>query len=227
MRPIPVIYDAGGVVAVDKPAGLETSGRTVDDPRGVQHHLAVQLKRRVWAVHQLDRDTSGVLVFVRRRSLVAPWQEALRAGTKRYLAICHGAVPFTERRVEEPLRYDEAKRRWVVGPGRAATSVVRRLSVGEGASLVEVELVTGRTHQARVHLAHLGLPLVGERRYREPPCTLHPRHALHAARIELADAKLLADGKLLADARVLAAPLPADLVALAAGLGLRAPTYLD
>ncbi len=204
-----MIHDAAGVVVVDKPPGLETSGRTLDDPRTVQHRLAAQLKRRVWAVHQLDRDTSGVLVFVRRRSLVATWQEELRRGRKIYLAICHGRVPFDERRIDAPLRYDEARRRWEVGSGgREACSIVRTLARGEDASLVEVELVTGRTHQARVHLAHVGHPLLGERRYREPPSTAHPRQALHAARIELADGTRFE------------APLPEDLRALAGRLGL-------
>ena len=72
-----VIHDARGVVAVDKPPGLESTGRTPDDPGGAQHHLQVQLGRKLWLVHQLDRDTSGVLVFVRKKRLVAVWQEAL------------------------------------------------------------------------------------------------------------------------------------------------------
>jgi RluA family pseudouridine synthase len=208
---IPVVYEADGVVVVDKPAGLETSGRTLDDPRSVQYRLAAQLRRRVWAVHQLDRDTSGVLVFVRRRSLVAPWQEALRRGRKTYLAICHGCVTFREKRVDAPLRYDDARRRWIVAEGgKPACSIVRRLAVAEDASLLEIELLTGRTHQARVHLAHLGHPLFGERRYREPPSSAHPRQALHAARIELPKGERFS------------APLPADLRQLAERLGLQA-----
>jgi 23S rRNA-/tRNA-specific pseudouridylate synthase len=204
-----VLYDAEGVVVVDKPAGLESTGRTLDDPRSVQHRLSRQLRRPVWAVHQLDRDTSGVLVFVRRRSLVAPWQQKLKQGRKRYLAIAHGRFPAAERRVEEPLRYDESKRRWVVGEGgRPARSRVRRLASTEDASLLEVELLTGRTHQARVHLAWLGHPLYGERLHREPPCTAHPRQALHAWRLELADGTRFES------------PLPADLRQLAERLGL-------
>jgi tRNA pseudouridine32 synthase/23S rRNA pseudouridine746 synthase len=205
-----VIHDAEGVVVVDKPPGMETAGRTLDDPTSVQFQLAKQLKRAVWAVHQLDRDTSGVLVFVRRASLVAEWQARIKPprGRKLYWAIVHGEPSFREQRIEAPLRYDEGARRWAVGPGgKPAISVVRVLSTSPGHALVEVELVTGRTHQARVHLAHLGHPLVGERRYREPACALHPRHALHAVRLQ-------------ADAQVFEASLPADLRALCARLGL-------
>ncbi len=207
---VPVLHDAGGVVVVDKPAGLETAGRTLDDPRSVQHRLAAQLGRAVWAVHQLDRDTTGVNVFVRKRSLVAPWQERLRAGRKIYLALVHGAFERETARVDAPLRYDASRRRWEVGEGREARTRIRRLSASPRASALEVELVTGRTHQARVHLAHLGHPLIGERRYREPPSTEHPRHALHAWRIELGEERFVA-------------PIPADLRALAAWLGLSLP----
>lgn len=210
---ISVLNDAAGVVVVDKPPGLETAGRTLDDPRSVQYRLAAQLGRPVWAVHQLDRDTSGVCVFVRKRSLVAVWQKKLERprARKLYLAIVHGRFAHESMRIDEPLRYDEARRRWTVGEGREAHTSVRRLSVTEAYSALEVELLTGRTHQARVHLAHVGHPLVGERRYREPPSTEHPRQALHAWRIELAGGEAFV------------APIPEDLCALAARLGLSLP----
>lgn len=210
---IAVLHDDAGVVVVDKPAGLESTGKTLDDPRSVQHRLAAQLGKPVWAVHQLDRDTSGVLVFVRRRSLVAPWQDALKRGQKTYLAIVHGRVPWDRRRIDAPLRYSERARRWEVGEGgRSARSDVRVLSRAADASLVEVLLRTGRTHQARVHLAHLGHPLFGERRYREPPCTVHSRHALHAWRLTLADGQRFE------------APIPGDLQQLAEKLALSLPS---
>ncbi|RZO50797.1 MAG: RluA family pseudouridine synthase [Sandaracinaceae bacterium] len=208
-----ILHDADGVVVVDKPPGLEATGRTPDDPGGVQHHLAVQLRRPVWAVHQLDRDTSGVLIFVRKRSLVARWQEALARGDKRYVALVHGreghgSEAFEPRTIDAPVAYDRGARRWVVREGgKPARSTVEVVSVGADAMRVHVTLHTGRTHQARVHLAHVGHPLVGERRYRTPPCELHPRHALHAARVAALGA-------------VFEAPLPEDLRALARRLGL-------
>lgn len=210
--PLRLLHDADGVVVVDKPPGLEASGRSLDDPGSVQHRLARQLGRPVWAVHQLDRDTSGVLVFVRRRSLVAPWQERLKPprARKLYVAVVHGEPAWNVRLVEAPLRYHEPARRWMVtAGGKPSTSRMRRLAQGGGHALVEVELRTGRTHQARVHLAHLAHPLVGERRYRQPACELHPRHALHAARLEVEGMPPFV------------APLPDDLRGLLARLGLR------
>lgn len=202
-----VLYEDRELCVVDKPAGLEATGKTLDDPRSVQHRLARQLRRPVWAIHQLDRDTTGVLVFVRRASLVAPWQRALAEGTKTYLAIAHGVPAWTAQLVDAPLRYDEGLRRWTVGEGKPARTRVRALASGEGFTLFEVELLTGRTHQARVHLAHLGHPLAGERRYRDPPSTVHPRHALHAARLDI-------------DGRSFEAPLPEDLRVFAERAGL-------
>lgn len=179
-----VIHDAEGVVAIDKPPGLESTGRTPDDPGGVQHHLQARLGRRLWLVHQLDRDTSGVLVFVRKKRLVAEWQATLPRSRKRYLAIVHGVVEAA-REVDAPLAYDRAARRWAVHHvGKPARSSVRPLGASGARSLVEVTLHTGRTHQARVHLAHLGHPLLGERRYREPACEAAPRQMLHAWRLE-------------------------------------------
>lgn len=208
---ISVLHDAAGVVVVDKPAGLETAGRSLADPRSVQHRLAAQLGRPVWAVHQLDRDTSGVNVFVRKASLVAAWQAELKRARKVYLAIAHGRFAEASVEVDAPLRYDEASRRWVVREGREARTRVARIAVTDAFSALEVTLLTGRTHQARVHLAHLGHPLAGERRYRDPPSEAHARHALHAWRLELADG------------RRFVAPIPDDLRVLAERLGLGLP----
>lgn len=210
--PLVVLWERAGVLAIDKPAGLPSTGRTLDDPRCAQHELASQLGVRVWALHQLDAETSGVLLFARRRSLVASWQDRLKppSATKRYLAITHGAP--SDQIVRAPLGYDESARRWrVASGGKNAESALRVLaSTGEHA-LVEVELRTGRTHQARVHLAHVGCPIVGDKRYCDIATPSHPRHALHAHSLELA----LPDGTL----RIVA-PLPEDLRALARALGL-------
>lgn len=207
MTRIELLHHEGGVVVVDKPAGLEATGRTREDPGGVEHHLTRQLGRRVWAVHQLDRDTTGALIFVTRRSLVARWQERLKAAEKRYLAIVHGVL--TEpRSVDAAMAYDDERRRWVTREdGKPAQTRLRPMGTNGAATLVEARPTTGRTHQIRVHLASLGHPLIGERRHREPPCTEHPRHALHLQSITLTDMTFLS-------------PAPPDLVALASRLGL-------
>ncbi|MEW6273235.1 MAG: RNA pseudouridine synthase [Thermodesulfobacteriota bacterium] len=216
------VHHDGRVVVVDKPPGLPSTGRDRDDPRSLEHLLARRLGRRVWAVHQLDADTSGVIVFVTRKSLVAEWAERLsRHGEKVYLAICHGSPRFEETLVDAALAPTGRRTApsWRIARAdekgaRSARSRVRVLDASHEHALLRVTLLTGRTHQARLHLAHLGLPLVGEKVYRTPPSEEHPRHALHAHAIAFDDAR---------EPRRLAAPLADDLRTLAERVGLRVP----
>lgn len=216
------MHDDGRVVVVDKPPGLPATGRDRDDPHALEFLLAEQLGRTVWAVHQLDADTSGVIVFVTRKSLVAPWAERLAThADKQYLAICHGVPAFDTLEVNAPIGPTGSRTPpwWRIARAdedgaRGATSRLRILDRAARHALIEVTLVTGRTHQARLHLAHVGHPLVGEKVYRTPPCAEHPRHALHAHAIRFRDGE---------PPSALVAPLPADLRALAARVGLRVP----
>jgi len=206
-----VLFRDRGLVVVDKPAGLPSTGRTLDDPRSMQHALGRALGHPVWAVHQLDAETSGVNVFVERASLVKRWQDRTRfpRARKRYLALVHGVLRRDEIVVDAPIADDPIERRQVVrDDGKRALSLFRALSQTATDSALLVEIRTGRTHQVRVHAAHIGVPLHGERRYREPPSVTIARHALHAASLTLDDGT------------VFRAPIPDDLRALAASLGL-------
>lgn len=207
-----VIHEAEGLLVVDKPPGLPTSGRDLEDANCLQWHLMRRLGRMVWAVHQLDADTSGLNVFVTRKSLVAVCAQRLRfpEGRKFYIAICHGEPEFDTLLVQEPIGELGPRRLGVTPLGKPCQSVLTSLSRARGYGLVGVELRTGRTHQARIHLAYLGHPLVGEPFYREPPCELMPRHALHAARLELGGE----------DSLVLSAELPRDLRIFCEKMGL-------
>ena len=218
-----LVHDDGRVIAVDKPAGLPSTGRDRDDPDSLEHRLAARLGRTVWAVHQLDADTSGVIVFVTRKSLVPIWAERLssRSADKQYLAICHGRPAFDGLEVDAPIASSgrSGPPYWCIAPGggaapkaRTARSRLEVLDRTERHALIRVTLLTGRSHQARLHLAHVGHPLVGEKVYRTPPCTEHPRHALHAHAIRFRDGGTPSE---------LIAALPADLRELAARLGLR------
>lgn len=217
-RPFPewVLHHEGGVVAVDKPPGMKSTGRSMDDPDCLQFEAMAHFRRRVWAVHQLDAETSGVLVLVLRRSLVAPWQRRLGADStrKRYLAIVHGGLAEDEVEVRAPLGPDRRRPGFqaVRRDGKASHTTFRTRVRGPRHSLVEAELHTGRTHQIRVHLEHLGTRLVGEKRYGgAEACPEHPRHALHAAAVVFGDGEV---------PDRFDAPLPPDLRALAARLGL-------
>jgi 23S rRNA-/tRNA-specific pseudouridylate synthase len=200
---------------IDKPSGLASVGRHLDDPDCAQFHMIEWARRMVWACHQLDADTSGVLVLVRRKSLVPVMQERMRwpNAAKTYLAVIHGRPSFESLRIDAAIGpLDRAGRHLGVTPkGKAAASRVQVLARAAEFSLVAVTLETGRTHQVRIHLNHVGHPLVGEPWYAAVPCERLPRHALHAARIDFFDEH---------QPRQLVAPLPADLLDFCELVGL-------
>jgi 23S rRNA-/tRNA-specific pseudouridylate synthase len=217
-----IVHDAEGVVVVDKPWGLPSTGRRLNCPDSLQYALVQRHVAMVWAVHQLDADTTGLNVFVTRRHLVPRWQERMRfpRGEKTYLAVVHGEpeVGGSEWQVVDApigvVREEPSRCLGVAAGGRPARTRLRVLAARGGFSALELRLETGRTHQVRIHLASIGHPLVGERWYREAPCTAHPRQALHAWRLRFADA--IRPGELVA-------ALPDDLRGLLDRLGFDVP----
>jgi len=230
-RPIvlPILYEDDALLAVDKPAGLAVHGGS-----GVAFGLIEQLRaarpdaRFLELVHRLDRETSGVLLIAKKRSALTALHEALRLGQvdKRYLVLVRGKWRDAKRKVELPLHKfltDEGERRVRVehDRGRVATTVFYRKHIWPDLvlplSLLEAELRTGRTHQIRVHLAHLGFPLAGDDKYGDFAWNKAlakqglKRMFLHARQLSLRhplEARELA----------LESPLPADLSAFIAGL---------
>ena len=214
-----VLYERDGVIVIDKPWGVPTSGRDLEDPDSLQFALLARHGEMVWAVHQLDADTSGINIFVREKRLVPEWQKRMLFpnGKKTYLAMVHGRVEFDARRIEDAigvLSELPTRQLGLRADGQRCATVVQVLSRGEDSSLLRVNIETGRTHQIRIHLSSLGHPLLGEDWYREAKSTAHVRQALHAWRMEFADEASPAGFR---------CPLPADLVGLAAACGLELP----
>jgi 23S rRNA pseudouridine955/2504/2580 synthase len=124
-------------------------------------------------VHRLDRDTSGCLLVAKRRSALRMLHELIREGAfeKRYLALQKGSWQFGEKRVDVPLQVDhrsggERTVRAVKGGGKPSLSIFKPVQFfGRVATLMEVSIHTGRTHQIRVHAAHLGHPVAGDEKY--------------------------------------------------------------
>lgn len=216
-----LLYADEHLVAVDKPAGVPAQPTLTTDRGTLPRLVAALLGEEVTLVHRLDRETSGVTVLARTKAAAAALAEAFRAGgpEKTYLALCARAPAPPEGRLEAAIGKDprRAGLRQVSPGGDAAATRYRTLAVGQ-AALVEARPETGRTHQLRVHLAHLGAPLLGDPKYGGPRMVGAvgvPRVMLHARRLELAHP---ATGATLA----LEAPVPADFLELSAALGLPA-----
>lgn len=203
-----IMREADGLILVNKPAGVPTASNKLDEPGSLQFDLMAHYRRMIWAVHQLDRDTSGLNVFVRRKKLVQVWVDAMKRGGKTYLAICRGRVEFDRRVVDLPLGWlPEQRRRGPLEEGQPAKTVFEVLDRAEDATLLSARLLTGRTHQIRLHLEHLGHPLLGEQRYVERSCKRAGRQMLHAWRLD-------------ANGQRFEAPVPADMSTILDELGL-------
>jgi RluA family pseudouridine synthase len=222
--PLPVIHESAAVVAVDKPAGLAViPGR--DGPTGASVHELLQAARgeRLWVVHRLDRDTSGVLVFARNASAHRTLSMAFEAGAvdKRYLALVAGALRAPAR-LELALVPARRGRMRPAAPGEqgkaASTAFTPREVLGDAATLVEAVPATGRTHQIRVHLRALGHPLLVDHQYGRPAPFPPPPVVPLLLRTPLHACALFWKGLPGVEDAELTAPLPPDVEAALAWL---------
>lgn len=177
------------MLIIDKPAGLPVHA----GPGGgvnlemLLPALCFGLPRPPALAHRLDRDTSGCLILGRHRQALIRLNRLFAQGLieKTYWAVTAGEPPAPEGTLDLPLRKQLHRHGWrmvVDDAGRPSLSTYRLLARGSGASLIEVQPRTGRTHQVRVHLAALGCPVVGDRLYGGPasgdagiPPLLHAR----------------------------------------------------
>lgn len=209
-----ILAETDEIIAWNKPPGLLTSGKDLDDPNCAQYRAMEYTDDMVWVLHQLDRDTSGVLLLAKKKGVISEWQQIWDtwAVEKFYVALVHGRLGESPMVIDAPIRrlgrrgYTEVE---VHEDGKPAKTRVCELSAAKNYSLVLARGLTGRTHQIRVHLQHVGCPLIGEERYNSIPCGFHDRHALHALAI-LTDHPAPLDD--------IEAPLPDDLRDVAGGL---------
>jgi 23S rRNA pseudouridine955/2504/2580 synthase len=234
---VPILYEDDALLALDKPAGLAVHGGS-----GVAHGAIEQLRasrpeaRMLELVHRLDRDTSGVLLVAKQRAALVALHAAMRDGEvdKRYWVLVGGRWRDALRRVRVPLHKfstREGERRVRVdAEGRDAETVFRRVAAWPARepalALLEAELLTGRTHQIRVHLQHIGFALAGDNKYGDFAWNKALQH--EGLRRMFLHAHLLAlRHPISGEPLVLRSSLPAELRLYLAGLGPPALGSLD
>lgn len=198
-----IVFEDKALLAVDKPSGLATHGGS-----GISHGLIESLRalrpgEPLELVHRLDRDTSGVILVAKKRAALLELQALMRGGEddegpgKKYLALLVGRVPNGSLTVDAPLQKTvlqggERMVRVDAG-GKPSVTHIQVLERRGGHSFCEIRIETGRTHQIRVHAAHLGHPVAGDDKYGDLEVNRRlaqqvglKRLFLHAASIEFA-----------------------------------------
>jgi len=172
----PILYEDDALLAVDKPSGVAVHGGS-----GVSFGVIEQLRsarpqaKFLELVHRLDRETSGVLLLAKKRSALTNLHEQMRDGKtdKRYLTLVLGQWKNAKQHVKLPLfkfdTQDGEKRVMVREDGKESHTIFTLQKAWSGYTLLEAQLKTGRTHQIRVHLSHLGFPIAGDDKYGDFP----------------------------------------------------------
>jgi len=216
-----IVFEDKALLVLNKPTGIATHGGSGISFGVIEGLRALRPGEPLELVHRLDRDTSGLLVLAKKRSALLELQALMREGDedegpeKRYLTLLVGKMPSGSMTVDAPLQksvLQGGERMVRVDPaGKASVSHFKLLERRGGHSFCEVRIETGRTHQIRVHAAHIGHPVAGDEKYGEREANKRlveqaglKRLFLHAASMEFA----LEKG---AKPYLLTAPLAEDL----------------
>jgi RluA family pseudouridine synthase len=195
-RPLPqglvIIHEDSDIIVVDKPSGLLTMGTEKEKSRTAYFILTdyvrkgyAKSRKRIFIVHRLDRETSGILVFAKSEEaklrLQGQWDET----KKKYLAVVHGKFENSSGTITTYLMENKAHNVYSTSDatrGKLSHTAYTVLKETKDLALLEIDLLTGRKHQIRVHLAGIGHPVVGDRRYGKGN-EARSRLALHARSI--------------------------------------------
>ncbi|MBN1266243.1 MAG: RluA family pseudouridine synthase [Anaerolineales bacterium] len=195
--PLDILYEDSNLLVINKQAGLVVHPSVGHESGTLVHAVLFHVpdlegiggEKRPGIVHRIDRFTSGILLIAKNDAALIDLQRQFkeRLVSKQYAALVDGHPPTPEGRIEMPVGRDPShrKRMSVTTPsrGKMAVTVYRTAEVFENHTLLDIELETGRTHQIRVHLAYIGIPIAGDTvyGYKQRTVPLKQRFFLHAS----------------------------------------------
>ncbi len=195
-RGLKILHDDRDIVVIDKSSGLLTVGNEKERDRTAYAVVTDFVRKgveksrnRVFIVHRLDRETSGVLVFAKHQEAKLFLQSTWLDFRKTYCAVVHGRMPKQQGEIESYLAENGVHKMYStrdISKGKLSKTQYRVLKDGGDFSLLEIEILTGRKHQIRVHLADEGCPVVGDRKYGGTRGREAKRLALHAQSLVIA-----------------------------------------
>lgn len=228
--PFDILFEDDTIIVINKPAGIvvhpahgNTTGTLV---HGLLYHNEeafedmLDANQRPGIVHRLDKDTSGAIIVAKNLDAWTTLKETFKAHTldKIYVAVVLGSFTELSGTIDQPIgRHPTNRFKMAVVPdGKPATSLYKVVAQANGCALVKVKILTGRTHQIRVHMAHIGHPVLGDPSYggRPKDAPLYPpRQLLHAWKLHIPHPTT-------GEKMLFQAPLPDDFLAALSALGL-------
>ncbi|MDO8536540.1 MAG: RNA pseudouridine synthase [Candidatus Omnitrophota bacterium] len=192
LKGIGIIYEDRDIVVIDKPPGLLTMASATEREKTAYHILtdyvrkgAAKSPKRVFIVHRLDRETSGIVIFAKTEAAKNRLQEQWDETEKKYLAIVYGKLPEKSGVITSYLTENAAHVVYSTKDksiGKLSTTAYKVIKETRDFSALEIDLVTGRKNQIRVHFAEKGHPVVGDAKYGKK-YDIHKRMALFARSI--------------------------------------------
>jgi tRNA pseudouridine32 synthase/23S rRNA pseudouridine746 synthase/23S rRNA pseudouridine1911/1915/1917 synthase len=189
---ISILYEDRDILVINKPVGLLTIGTDREKSKTAHYILNDYVRKgnpkssnRIYVVHRLDRETSGILIFAKSEQAKRFLQDNWEKTEKHYLAILHGNLKDKEGTISSCLAENRALRVYSTSDpskGRLSHTAYKVLDETKGFTMVDVHLITGRKHQIRVHFAEKGHPVVGDKKYGKGD-NISKRLALHARSI--------------------------------------------
>jgi 23S rRNA pseudouridine1911/1915/1917 synthase len=187
-----VIHEDNDIIIVDKPPGMLTMGTEKEKERTAYFALTDYVRKgysrsskRIFIVHRLDRETSGIVIFAKTEKAKFYLQDNWKDTGKKYLAVVHGRCDKPSGMITSYLAENKANVVYTTEDrekGRLSSTAYRVLKETNDLTLLEIDLLTGRKHQIRVHLSGIGNPIAGDRKYGKKDDG-YKRIALHALSI--------------------------------------------